>query len=359
MKLYDVEALRFDYPGRFRLEIDELGLEEGERLAVVGRNGSGKTTLLRLLAFLERPRSWNRFRYRGREVRPGWTPRRGLGFLRQQPWIFRGSVNDNLAYGLQVRGVPRREIDSRVGAMCERLRLTGLRDAPARSLSGGEQKRVALGRLLVTEPEVLLLDEPTAHLDRISREITEEILTESRAALLATTHDLPLALRLSRRVLTLEGGRVCSQTPVNLLEGRCAGDVLTTRGGLAVRLPRWLETGRAVAAVDPQAIVLSLDPLPSSMRNVFAGTIVSARVQGENMWVEIDAGEVLTAVISRASYARLELNLGREVIASFKANAVQALPGGSALCFGNAPAAPRPGAAGGSPAGRAARRDSA
>ena len=325
MALYEIQNLRFDYGERFRLAIDDFRLDQGEKLAVVGRNGSGKTTLLRVLAFLERPSLRERFRYRGREVVPGKGGRKGIGLLRQHPWIFRGSVAGNLAYSLKVRGLPAREIRSRVGTMCDRLVLSALAKAPARSLSGGEQKRLALGRVLVAEPEVLLLDEPMAHLDRHSQEIIEEVLAASEATLLFTTHDLRLATRLSGRTLTLKNGRISRELPENILTGVCKRETLTTRRGLEIHLPHPAPGPSVMVMVNSRAIVLSLEPLRSSMRNIFPGRIESIEAQGENVWLEIDCGETLTAFISRRSYRELALNLHHPVFVSFKAASVQIL----------------------------------
>lgn len=325
MALFEIRGLRFDYGDRFRLAIDEFRLEEGEKLAVVGGNGSGKSTFLRLLAFLERPASWECFRYRGREIVPGRTARNGIGLLRQHPWIFRGSVDDNLAYSLRVRHLPGREIRTSVAAMAERLGLSSLAKAPARSLSGGEQKRLALGRLLVAGPEVLLLDEPMAHLDQRSRDVLEEVLAASEATVLFATHDHRFASRLSDRILTLEEGRIARGFSENVLTGTCEGGILTTPRGLHIHVAELLDRPRATVTVDPRAVVISLEPLRSSMRNVLPGRIESIETHGENVRLEIDCGEALAAFVSRRSYEDLGLNLGRAVYVSFKAATARVL----------------------------------
>ena len=220
--LLDLQDLRFAYPERFQLEIDRLQVEEGEKIAIVGPNGSGKTTLLRILAFLERPISYRRFRYRGRDVACTRIARNGLGLLRQQPWIFRGTVAQNLSYGLRARGLPVSEIERSVERVGDRLGLDPLLGAPARRLSGGEQKRVALGRVLIMEPDLLLLDEPMAHLDRSSRAIIEDAIARCEATILFTAHELPLAVKLSNRLLHLSDGRVLHE-PAGALDRRRAG----------------------------------------------------------------------------------------------------------------------------------------
>jgi molybdopterin-binding protein len=320
--LYEIEDLRFRYPGRFRLEIDEFHLAAGEKVSIIGRNGSGKTTLLRLLAFLERPQFCSRFVYRGRAVRNGSADRANMGFLKQQPWIFNNSVADNLAFSLKVRRAGQGGIRAGVEAMAERVGLRGQLKAPARSLSGGEQKRLALGRVLIAEPDLLLLDEPMAHLDGNSQEIIEALLRSCSAAMLFTTHDLRLASSLADRTCTLKEGRISAELPVNIFEGGFEEGVFVSRGGLRIEVMHPPETASTRAAIDPQAIVISPRPLQSSMRNCFPGSIESVQADKDRVWLEIDAGERFTAIVSRRSYEEIGLNLHSMVFISFKSAAV-------------------------------------
>jgi len=325
-RIYEIRGLRFHHGTQFRLAVDELHLDAGEKLAIVGPNGSGKTTLLRILAFLERPAAAARFRYRGRDVPSRVAPpRRGLAFLRQQPCIFSGSTAQNVAYPLRLRRLPAVEIRPRVAAMLAVMDLEARAQTPARSLSGGEQRRLALARVLIGDPAVILLDEPTAHLDKRSREIVEQILAGSAAALLLTTHDLRLAHRLAQRVVHLDGGRVVARLPENVLAGQAAGDRLTTARGMTLLLGEAVPAGPLKVAIDPRNLVLSTAPLDSSMRNRLRGRVVALHERGSGILLEIDCGETLTAVITRESYRQMGLNLHSEVHVSFKAQAVEVL----------------------------------
>ncbi len=336
--IYDLRDLVWQRSARFRLQIDAFTLAPGEKVAIVGPNGSGKTSLLRLLALLERPTRWGRFVYRGRELprgpgqrSPGSERRGALGFLKQQPYLFAGTVRANLAYPLRLRRVPALERDRRVEAMLALVDLTALADAPVDRLSGGEQKRLALGRVLIGNQDLLLLDEPAAHLDRRSRRVIERLLAESEASWLLATHDLHLAHRLADRVLSLKSGRLAPALPENVLEGRYEEDGLRTAGGLLIHLPPQEEVARpdngpaAAVMLDPRHVVLSLEPLESSMRNQFRGRVCAVHQHGGTVWVEVDCGERLTSIISRESYGNLGLNLGREVVVSFKVHAVEVL----------------------------------
>src|SRR5207244_3526789 len=155
------------------LRIDHLVIPMGQVTGILGPSGAGKSTLLRLLALLEAPTE-------GSVTVPGalgWdaTPGR-IVLVFQRPRLLQASVAANLGYGLWARGERRR--GAKVEAWLERLGLSALAYRPAQALSGGEQQRVALGRALILEPEVLLLDEPTANLDPENVALIERTVTE-------------------------------------------------------------------------------------------------------------------------------------------------------------------------------------
>ncbi|GGN03022.1 ABC transporter ATP-binding protein [Thermus composti] len=189
--------------GDFRLEVGRLEVFPGEVLAVLGPSGSGKTTLLRLLAGLLTPEE-------GR-VEGGFR-----AYLPQTPPVLRRSVLENAAFGLRLRGVPKGEALRRAEALLKRVGLEAKARQKAHLLSGGEVVRLALARTLLVEPEVLLLDEPTASLDPTHTAKVEALLLEAaregRGVVLAT-HDLFQAKRLARRVLFLYMGRVVEEAP--------------------------------------------------------------------------------------------------------------------------------------------------
>jgi molybdopterin-binding protein len=166
-------------------------------------------------------------------------------------------------------------------------------------------------------------------LDRRSRAVIERVLRQTGAAIVMTTHDLHFAHLVAERVLTLKDGKISHSLPENILEGRRAGNALITAGGLRIQLPpaTAASNGNQSLAVmlDPRSLVVSLDTLSSSMRNHFRGRVCTVREQGPNVWLEIDCGDRLTTIISRESYLELGINLDREVVVSFKANAVEVL----------------------------------
>ena len=136
--------------------VTDLEIGRGERVAVIGDNGSGKTTLLRIIVGLEND-------FTGRcEVA---ACRRARGFLQQQPLLFRGTVMDNVTYGLRCRGHERAAAERAAAVWLERFSITALADRGVEHLSGGEIRRVALARAIVVAPTLLVLDEPLAEMD--------------------------------------------------------------------------------------------------------------------------------------------------------------------------------------------------
>jgi tungstate transport system ATP-binding protein len=209
---YTLDAVRHGYGGRTVLSIESLQIAAGELLCLVGPTGAGKSTLLRLLAGLERPAA-GRFRFGDWPLDSGELPletRRRIALVFQRPLALTGTVRANVEYGLRLRGL-RREA-ARVQTAIDQLGLTPLAPRDARSLSGGETQLMALARALVLEPEVLLLDEPTAHLDPARVTLVEGAVRDFRSRHAATvvwaTHQLFQARRVADRVALLLDGRL-------------------------------------------------------------------------------------------------------------------------------------------------------
>jgi tungstate transport system ATP-binding protein len=208
--LYELQQVEVVYADRRVLEVDRLAIHERETLVVVGPNGAGKSTLLRMLNFLEAP-SRGHIVYRDKPV-PHPAPlelSRRVTTVFQRPALLARTVWENAALGLRIRRqVPGEPLRS----LMRRLDLEDLANAPAGTLSGGEAQRVALARALAVEPEVLLLDEPTANLDPYNLSVVEGMIQELRAeracTLIVVTHNVFQARRLADRVAMLHEGRL-------------------------------------------------------------------------------------------------------------------------------------------------------
>jgi tungstate transport system ATP-binding protein len=187
----------------------DVNIAPGAPTLIVGPNGAGKTSLLRLCMGLAAPTS-GRISWGGRTDHA--PTRRAIVF--QRPVMLRRSVGANVAFALAQAGVPRGARHARTLALLERVGLANLASRPARSLSGGEQQRLALARALARDPELLLLDEPTANLDPAATRAVEEIVlgaAQSGIKIVMATHDLGQVRRLAGDVIFLVRGRVCER----------------------------------------------------------------------------------------------------------------------------------------------------
>lgn len=184
----------------------DLVLEGGGLTALIGPNGAGKSTLLKALHGLERL-SEGRIEW----ACPTSLAQQRQAFVFQTPVMLRRSVLDNLAYPLRLGGTARAPAREAAAEWCARIGLAGMEARPASVLSGGEKQKLALARALITRPEMLFLDEPSASLDgRATREI-EALLTLATGAgtrIVMATHDMGQARRLAREVVFLRRGMV-------------------------------------------------------------------------------------------------------------------------------------------------------
>jgi len=213
---YQLRNVEKRFAGRPVLQVERMDVVAGEVLCLVGPTGAGKSTLLRLLAGLEPPTGGSLVFGECRVDRDlPLAVQRQIAMVFQRPLMLRGTVQTNVEYGLRLRGVARPA--ARAQEALERLRLTDLARQPADTLSGGQTQLVALARALAVEPDVLLLDEPTAHLDPARVALVEEVVAEfqrqRRATVVWATHHLFQAKRAAHRVALLIDGRLVEVLP--------------------------------------------------------------------------------------------------------------------------------------------------
>ena len=219
MALLEISSLGKSYGKAEILKGIDLTVERGEVLGLIGPTGSGKTTLLRLINLLDEP-STGGILFDGKEVsrRPEkekLSARRKMAMVFQKPVMFKACVEDNVSFGLKMRGkVDAEGMRERVREALATVGLSGYERRDANTLSGGEMQRIALARALILQPELLLLDEPTANLDPRSAASIDSLLqslASGKTAVILATHNMQQCSNLADRVAVLQAGRMTAQ----------------------------------------------------------------------------------------------------------------------------------------------------
>ncbi|MFZ7946212.1 ABC transporter ATP-binding protein [Neobacillus sp. 19] len=223
--ILELKAIHFGYtPGQRTIQDISFSIEKGEMVSIVGKNGAGKSTLSKLICGFEKPDSGTIY-YHGQDISGDTIKERAgrIGMVMQNPnqMISKQMIYDEVALGLVIRGVPEPEIKERV---LKTLKICGLypfRNWPISALSFGQKKRVTIASILLLEPEVIILDEPTAGQDfRHYTEIMEFLVELNRqgVTIIMITHDMHLMLEYTPRAIVIAGGRkIADNTAVNVL----------------------------------------------------------------------------------------------------------------------------------------------
>jgi putative spermidine/putrescine transport system ATP-binding protein len=316
VELIDVRKTYKDVEAVKRLN---LHIEEGEFFSLLGPSGCGKTTTLRMIAGFVRP-SEGSILIGGQDFTALPPEKRSIGIVFQNYAIFpHMDVFNNIAYGLKVRKLPAAEIAARVSQVLATVGLSGYEKRYQRELSGGEQQRVALARVLVIEPRILLLDEPLSALDKKLREEMKYWIKNLQERLGITTvyvtHDQNEALTMSDRIAVMNKGAVeqvgtpreIYEQPVsrfvtdfigesNILEGEVTGiadqaiELAFQNQRLRAPRNRDVTIGQRVhVVVRPENVRLSTNG-HSIEENVLPGTLRSQSYQGSLIRCEVDVG---------------------------------------------------------------------
>ena len=348
MPLMEVKNLYQSYGEKRVLKNINIKAERGEVLAIIGPTGAGKTTLLYLLGLLRRP-DLGRIYFDGREVtRSGKVRleiRRRMAFVIQKPVVFNTSVYNNIACGLKWRGLEKGRLRQRVNSILEMVNLSADKDRNARTLSGGEVQRVAIARAIAIEPEVLLLDEPTANLDPISISGTEGLITDiirgGDTTIIMATHDMSQGQRLADRIVVLLNGEIHQTGRVdevfaspgnrevaefvgmkNIFPAKFKGSRALLED-LEVELGREWGNSQGYITLRPEDIVISRERLFSSMRNNFQGVVSGIIREGSYYEIQVRVrGVIFKALITRNALFELNLKEGMPLYLAFKSTAV-------------------------------------
>jgi tungstate transport system ATP-binding protein len=333
-----------------------LSINRGDVLALIGPTGAGKTTLLRILDLLDKP-YYGQVYFDGVEISKSkklqLQARRRMAYVHQKHIVFTTNVFNNIAYALKWRHIKKSEVRNKTEDMLEHVGLAGYKNRNAKTLSGGETQRLAIARALVTEPEVLFLDEPTANMDPVSVSKIEEVLAnvirEQKTTVIMATHDMSQGQRLADMIGVLMNGEIlqignpneifCSPSNKevaefigveNILSGiisqKDGALVAINVDGAAIEAISQFSVGDKVyVIIRPEDITFTLAKEKSSARNVFQGEIARMTAVGQLVRIEADCGFPLLGVVTKRSADELNLNLGKKIYASFKATAVHVI----------------------------------
>ncbi len=330
-----------------------LKVDKGDIFAIIGPTGAGKTTLLRLLNTLDLPASGKIYINGTDTAESSGTRlelRRSMAFVLQKPVVFNMSVYENIAAGLKWRGAEKSEIKEKTSEILETIGLSEYRKRNARTLSGGEVQRVAIARAIISEPEILLLDEPTANLDPVSASRTEELIMEMiqryNTTTIMATHDMSQGQRMADRVAVILDGEILQtgnwpevfNSPgsrevalfvgvENIIDGEIVSgqdELVTIKAGnnIIEAITDYPVGEKVSVCLRPEDITIATLKISTSARNSFAGRIRRTVSYGALTRVFIDCGFPLVVLVTNRSAGEMGLEKGKEVYASFKATGV-------------------------------------
>jgi tungstate transport system ATP-binding protein len=355
-----IEKLTKKFGNTETIKETNLEIRAGEIFTFIGPSGSGKTTVIRLIDLLQWPTSGRIF-FDGKDTNDTeqvrLAIRRRMGMVFQKPAVLNTTVAKNVNFGLKFRGVPEAEAQRKVQGALELVGLPHFTNRRAITLSGGEMQRVALARAIVTEPEVLLLDEPTANLDPVSSDLIEDLIRRINrkfgTTIIMSTHDMIQGQRLADRIGVIMDGRLVQTGTASEIfyqpkgkdiarfvgiDAITGGVVTENRGGHALIKVRdtcfevltdLKEGQRAALYIRPEEVILMPadgSPTKSSVRNQLTGRITRILPYGPFVRVSIDCGFLLNAMITRRSCTELGFTVGADVVAGVKATAIHVLP---------------------------------
>lgn len=342
-----IKNLKVDL-GDFLLNNISFDIQSGEYFIILGPTGAGKTVLLEAIAGLY-PVLEGEVWVEGREIASLNPEKRRIGIVYQDYSLFPHlSVEENIAFGLKLRKCPKAAIKEKVNVIAEIVGVTHLLERKPQTLSGGEQQKVALARALVTEPEVLLLDEPLSALDPETKEMMQQELREvhrrTKVTIIHVTHDFEEAIALGHRVAVLNNGCIAQigapeeilrqpnsefiahfALSRNIFTGEAEegedGHACVDVGGIKLRVITESRS-KVRLSLRPEDIIISKEPLHSTARNCFQGVVSDIAYRGAVVYVTVNVPPNFICLITRQSFEELELRKGVRVWITFKASAV-------------------------------------
>jgi molybdopterin-binding protein len=355
MGIIQLEGIAVDFESVRALDDVSFSIGTGEMFSIIGPNGAGKTTVLRVIAGLLKP-SEGEITFHDISISDENRQdlRRQAPMVFQKPTLFNTTLFKNVAYGLRIRGIAEEQVKRIVNDTLDLVQMKDLQNRLARNLSGGEQRRASLAMAIALDTEMLLVDEPTAYLDSDSAEIVEGTLkrlnSERGTTIVMVTHNFLQAEVLANRAAILQHGRITRIGTVseifrseleglmqdeyksNMFSGvaKANGDVSQERRLVSIELENDViveavgrRVGKVTVYIPPQDIIVSKEEVFSSARNSLRGKVVQINAHESTAILTIDVGVDLMVQITRTSQNRLNIALGNEVYATFKASSVR------------------------------------
>jgi len=345
--MIDIKNLCVDL-GDFVLKDVNLTIDEGEYFVILGPTGAGKTVLLESVAGLY-PVQSGQIWLRGKEVTRVEPERRKVSIVYQDHVLFPHlSVRDNITFGLRMNKAGPQEIASALDKVTKLLDIKHLLHRKPDTLSGGEKQKIALARAIITDPELLLVDEPLSALDPETREGVQQELRQLHRELgittLHVTHDFEEAISLGDRIAVIgEGALKQVGTPEeifrhpnsefvarfaltkNIFRGQAKknadGDIIFNVDGADFVVATGAE-GSCRASIRPEDILISTEPIRSSARNCFPGTITRINDKGSTLYINVSLPPEISCLVTRHSFEEMGLKEAKKVFVTFKASSV-------------------------------------
>ncbi|KAF3977447.1 MAG: ATP-binding cassette domain-containing protein [Methylococcales symbiont of Iophon sp. n. MRB-2018] len=325
MYAYQLRNIQYSYGKTLALSLSELNIKAGEITALIGPNGCGKSTLLNLLALLEKTQS-GQLRCFPQTVtkQPIYNLRKRIALLPQKPYMLRGSVFNNLNLTLKFHKIKQESRLDLIHSTLEKLNIIELIHQQAKTLSAGELQKIALARAIITDPDILLMDEPFSYLDYSSEQTLESFIgnyvKESSKTLIFSTHNRLQGIAIADEVVSLVKGKSVATPLINVFHGTVNMQLFNT-GNIQILLPECKKDYQHVS-IDPREIVLSKELIKSSMRNQFQGKVLAITDEANKIRMTVLAGELFQVLITYQALKDLNVSLGDILWVNFKSNAV-------------------------------------
>lgn len=321
--IFSLRDISKSYKGKEILSIKHLDMKNGKIYCITGPNGAGKTTLLEIMAGIQKPDSGS-IVYRGTK-----EPARGyreIAMILQDTVVFNTTVYKNIAFGLKANKIDKKLHKEKINNALMSVKLEKNKYQKAVTLSGGEKKQLAIARALVLDPEVLICDEPTAGLDKNNRDtiisIFKNIHKNHALTIIIASHDIDFVLSVSTKTYSLFRGRQVPLSIENVFHGKVIDNKKVQVGNMEF-YTAGSKKGEANIVIPPETIVLSGEPLLSSMRNRFKGQVVKLEKNQEQIKVWVDIGVVLCSYITPLSLKEMKITLDDTIWVEFKATAIK------------------------------------